>query len=300
VGKQRLYTLRVFNLAKTNSMRLLYSRFTLRSVLAGTAFLSSFAALPAHAELLTSTDFNKNNPWIAVSADTSTPTVVAEVDWKPVGTIDVASTDKASGALLMTIGAAATAKSWYASLNSGPIKVKNTERNLGKLTLGFMLSSSTVQPVEVHIESIDAAGKATGELQGIVYPAAPNFYQRYALDLSTLKAVSGKFNPTDAAIQITYKLVRNEDGTGWAAGEHQLRIDNVSYATPSFYVSPNGKDSNDGTSEKTAFATPQAAINAAQAGDIILLGAGTYDGELKPTARFVRAGRPEAWIVLKN
>ena len=47
-----------------------------------------------------------------------------------------------------------------------------------------------------------------------------------------------------------------------------------------YYVSPTGSDSNNGTSLATAFASPQAAANVAQAGDTVLIAAGTYHGTL--------------------
>ena len=37
----------------------------------------------------------------------------------------------------------------------------------------------------------------------------------------------------------------------------EIRLDNVHYAKPAYYVSPKGSDAANGRSEKTAFATPQ-------------------------------------------
>ncbi|MBC8011644.1 MAG: right-handed parallel beta-helix repeat-containing protein, partial [Burkholderiales bacterium] len=61
----------------------------------------------------------------------------------------------------------------------------------------------------------------------------------------------------------------------------------------------------DGRTEATALATPQAALNRARPGDIILVTDGTYSvapGQppKTPVARFLRAGTPSAWITLKN
>lgn len=221
-------------------------------------------------------DFNGRNPCPGMSGGTV----------KTVGTIDVAKSTIASGALLSTAGGA---------LTSGLLPVRASETNLGKLTLSFDHSVSLVRPVTVRIESFDARKKRTGGREGVVYPAAPDFYQRAALELSTMKAFGGgSFKPTDPFVRITF---------GIAGGDAELRIDNVAYAAPAYYVSPGGKDTNDGRTEKTAFATPQKAVDSSQPGDIILVMNGTYapgSDPQKGVAFFQRAGAPAAWITLKN
>ncbi len=216
-----------------------------------------------------------------------------------VGTIDTAGGKEGSGGLLLVVEAAAAKGAWMAALGSGPLAVRNTETNLGKLTWSFSLSASEARPVKVCIESFDAQQRRTGGLETQIYPAAPDFYQRYAVDLSSMVAVGGgAFRPTDPFVSFTYTL---EGAAGWAAAtRHELRLDNVHYAKPAFYVSPQGQDANDGRSETSSFATPPAALDAAHPGDIILLMDGTYNGGLKPTAAFTRPGTPAAWIVLKN
>jgi hypothetical protein len=269
-------------------------------VLAGA--LSLFAAPIAWAETLVSLDFNAANPWADAAPSASSRDITGKISWEKVGTIDEAGTSNASGGMLFTVDSTRAKKSWGAALVTGPIPVKNTETDLARLTLAFMLSASDARPVNVRIESLNSKGKRTGGLEGVIYPAAPDFYQRYALDLSTLKAFgAGKFNPAAPSVRLTFGIARDSGNLGWpAAANHWLRIDNVNYASPAFYVSPKGDDSNDGRTEKTAFATPQAAVNAAGPGDIILLGDGTYNGGLTPTVSFNRAGTPADWIVLKN
>jgi hypothetical protein len=274
----------------------IHRRFRLSAVLALISGPAAFAGT------LVSVDFNAANPWTATDVSKSSNAIAAEVSWKPVGTIDEAGTANTTGALRFTADSTKAGKTWGAAFLTGPIPVTNTETDLAKLTLGFMLAASDAKPVIVRIESLNAKGKRTGGLEGVIYPAAANFYQRYSLDLSTLKPFgSGKFKPADPAIRLTFGIARGSDGRGWAAAAgHELRLDNVSYASPAFYVSPKGDDSNDGRTEKTAFATPQAAVNAAGPGYIILLGEGTYNGGLTSTVSFRRAGSPAAWIVLKN
>ena len=79
-----------------------------------------------------------------------------------------------------------------------------------------------------------------------------------------------------------------------------MRLDNVHYASPAYYVSPKGRDTFDGRTEQTAFATPQKALDMAQPGDIVVLMDGTYQGGNANVASFRRPGAPDAWIVLKN
>jgi hypothetical protein len=176
--------------------------------------------------------------------------------------------------------------------------VQNSETNLGKLTLAFSLSAGAARPVTVRVISFDLASKRTGALETKIYPAAPDFYQRYALDLSTFQPSGwGKFQPTAPLIGFTFEV----GGATWQeVKKPEIRLDNLHFAKPAFYVSAQGRDTNDGRSEKAAFATPQKALNEAQPGDIIVVMNGTYHGGLGSVASFPRAGTPAAWIVLKN
>ena len=234
---------------------------------------------PSRAATLLHTDFSASSlAWPAAIC----PTVQAA----NVGTVDVAGGTEPSPALRATVG-----KNANAALKSGLLPLTNRETNLGKLTLAFSFSSSANTPVRVRIESFDTKRKRTGALIGAIFPAAPDFFQRYALDLNTLKPDgAGRFQPTAPFVQFTFE----------SENTREIRLDNVNYATPAYYVSPKGKDTSDGKTEATAFATPQKALDAAQAGDIIDLMEGTYDGGARNVASFRRAGAPDAWIVLKN
>jgi len=243
--------------------------------------------LQVGAATLLKSDFNTaSSPAWPNASVSSTPTVRATVTIHPVGTVDAAGTAAPSGALLLTArplssgknGVKSSQGAWGAALVSGLLPVRNPETNLGKLTLSFSLSASDARPVTVRVESFNAARRRTGGLAGLIYPAAPDFFQRYALDLSTLKRVGpGKFQPTAPFVQFTFRIAGASVGADWPTGaERQLRLDNVNYAGPAYYVSPKGSDAADGRSEKTAFATPQKALDVAQPGDIVLLMEGTY------------------------
>jgi len=193
---------------------------------------------------------------------------------------------------------------WSARLSSDPLAVQNTESHLGKLTLAFDLAASRALPITVLVESFDASRARTGGLTTTIFPAAADFYQRYALDLSTMKAAgAGRFDPTAPFVGFTFQTGTAE---GWpAATHHEVRLDNIHYAKGAYYVSVNGSDAHDGRTEQTAFATPQKAIEAAQPGDVILVMNGIYaraaaTPEKTPVAKFVRPGTPAGWITLKN
>lgn len=275
---------------------------------------AAITSLTGNAQSLIVTDFNreqawfkdyrKEEKWVDLSAAVSNPALKATATWGKFGMIDVANTTIPSDGLLLSVENTDVQTNWTASLNSGLLAVNNTETNLGKLTLSFDHSVSFVRPVTVRIESFDAAKKRTGGLETTVYPATANHFLRSAIELSDMKSAGeGKFNPKDPFIHVSFSL--NELYYGETSkGKQELHVDNFSYRTPAYYVSSSGKDTNDGRTEKTAFASPQAAVNAAQPGDIILLMNGNYTetDKVKKAAvvSFVRPGAPAAWISLKN
>ena len=273
------------------------------------SFICATIALQAQAATLLKSDFNTNVPrdWPNATATTTTDEIRASVSRLPLGTLDVANTTQPSGALVITaratkLGGSEGKRAWSSVLNSGLLRVHNSETDLGKLTFSFSLADSDGRPVSVRVESFNAARHETGSLYGSIYPAAPNFFQRYALDLSTLARVgSGKFQPTAPFVQFTFKTAGVSIASDWHRGTVRvLRLDNVNYASPAYYVGPHGSDSSNGRSEQTAFATPQKALDMAQPGDIVLLMGGVYRGGANPVASFPRPGEPDAWIVLKN
>lgn len=261
--------------------------------------------MPTYAAPLLKSDFNSPSPsaWLTATASSSPAAVSAAAMLQSVGTVDVVNTTQLSGAMLLTVrGVSMVRGKWRAALASGLLPVGNSETNLGKLTFSFDLSATTAKPVAVRVESFDAAKHRTGGLIGRIYPAAPDFFQRYALDLSVLKPNGpGKFQATAPFVQFTFEVSGVSSGAGKSAEQAvQIRVDNVNYASPAYYVRPQGSDGADGRTEKTAFATPQKALDVAQAGDIILLMEGTYQGGQASVASFRRGGTPDAWIVLKN
>lgn len=218
------------------------------------------------------------------------------------GTIDAEGTVVRSGGLQLL--AQFKERTWTASIDSGPLAVQNQERDLAKLTLSFSLSATRALPVKVVVSSFNARKERTGSLEALISPAAPDFFQRFALELSTMRPTpDGGFDPTEPFVSFAFVL---ESAAGWTGLErHILRLDNLHYAKPALYVRAGGDDSADGYTEQTALATPQRAVERAQPGDIVLLMDGRYQRPPgapvhTPVVQFVRPGRPGAWIVLKN
>jgi len=266
-----------------------------------------------HAEILVRTDFNRektwhkdyraNEKWAGITAFASDPTMTAKVSWGFFGTIDVANASTPSEGLKLNIHKPATISRWTSSIQSGLLPLRNNETNLSKLSFSFDHWVNSLRPVVVLIESFDENKQRTGALEITVYPAAAKHFMRSAFELSEMKpAGSGRFNPGAAYVQFSFSISNSMLSDGPEVTEHILRVDNVLFASPAYYVSPRGKDSNDGRTEQTAFASPQKALDIAKGGDIILLMEGNYKGakNAKAVAAFKHAGYPSAWITLKN
>lgn len=269
------------------------------------AMLLASAHLPA--ATLLKYNFEGSNPWTGMSGyfQTAGGTLTATPSYTNAGTIDAYGTNTNSNGIKLSVNSASSTGNWSAGINSGLLTLltSNSTTNLGLLTLSFSLSASTAHPVTVKIESYNSSNARTGGLKTLIFPAAPDFYQRYALDLSTMSPDgAGAFNPVDPKVKIYFEIDNTSGGEGWprAAGE-EVRIDNINYATPKYYVRPNapGSNSNDGLTSSTPFATPSKAAGLVQPGDIVALmdgGGAVYSGGVTLST----PGTPEAWIVLKN
>lgn len=227
-------------------------------------YTSDFNVVPKNVE-----DYKLKEQWMEVSATVSDPAIKAKATLGKYGTVDIANTDNPSHGMLLSVENSGKLKNWTAGLNSGLLAIKNSETNLGKLTISFDHSVSSVRPVVVRIESFDANKKRTGGLESSVYPATTDFFLRSTIDLFGMKPFGdGKFNPQDPFVNFSF-VIGEKQITGASEENQELRIDNFAYSAPAYYVSPSGKNTNDGRTEKTAFADPQVALNIARPGDII-------------------------------
>jgi parallel beta-helix repeat protein len=244
-------------------------------------------------------DFNAETSWPLTAPKPDAPGVTAGA----FGTIDTLGGTTPSGGLRLVMETT-TRDPWTARLTSGPLSVSNPETDLAKLTFAFSLSVTRALPVRVRIESFDTAKERTGGLVRTINPAAADFHQRYALDLSTFAPEgTGAFDPAAPFVAFT---LETGTGTGWPAlTRHELHFDNLHYARPGLHVSPQGDDTRDDRTAATALATPQRAVEIARPGDIILLMDGTYrrpaDREKQEAAiTLPHSGSPAAWITLQN
>jgi hypothetical protein len=200
-----------------------------------------------------------------------------------------------SRAAKLTIAGGARPPSWSAGLRTPLLAVSPGETALEKLTLAFDLETSTPRPVRVRIASFDAARQCSGGLEGWVYPPVAGSFHRQTIILSEMHPWQGKFDPQAAFIQLSWE-VGSDAPQGWSATEEVVvHVDNVSLATPSFYVSATGSDQADGRTEATAFRTIQRGLSAAAAGDTVLVMDGVYAGGVME-----KSGTPAKWITLQN
>ncbi len=290
-------------------MRALLFFIPVRGLFTLLAGLLAVALAPrASAAALLRENFDGASPWPALASTQSaaggsvatTPLVTG------VGTINTYLSGTRSLGLRLQVDSSAATGAWAAGVNSGllPLLAANSVTNLGLLTLSFHLSVSGTWPVIVRIESFSGAAEGTrsGGLRTVIYPLAPDFDQRFAFELSSMTPDgAGTFNPAHSCVRLSFELAST-------AGP-DIRIDNVNYSTPRFYVKPaalGGSDSANGQTEATAFATLQRAANLLTASGtdniVVILEGGEYSGTNTggDTVTLGKPGRPDAWIVFKN
>jgi hypothetical protein len=255
-------------------------------------------------------DFNAATVWPTTPGITS-PGVSATQSQSAVGTVDAAGTSTKTGAVNFAVTTAPASGYWKSELTSGQLPLSNTVTRLDFLTLAFDLRTSQAKPVRVLVDSFSASNVRTGSLETMIYPAAANSFQRYAIDLSTMTASgTGTFDPVAPNIGFRFEVGSQ---AGWTqADSPSLQLDNVNYSKPAYFVRPfadGGRDTATGRSETTAFATIQKAIDVSQAGDIVLIMDGNYGGQpgyigsfngVQAVGWINQGGSADAWLSLKN
>ena len=244
-------------------------------------------------------DFNGiDSAWhLTVITEPAAAGMTVRAEWdEHGGMVEERGTATRTGGLSLTVNPGPLAASWSGGMSTGPMPVKCAESDMKKLALAFDLSSSAARPVRVTIESFDADKQRTGGLAGMIYPAAPDFYHRHALDLGTMAADGqGTFSPQDPFVSVTFRIAAD---AGWPATTNRILVDNLSYAGPALYVSPAGNDTNDGLSADHPLATVQKALDRSRPGDVIMVMDGTYTST-KTVAHIKGTGTPAAWLVLR-
>lgn len=246
--------------------------------------------------MLYSSDFNGGAQSGTIVADKGAKATASSASQ---GTIDQVRGEPSS-AIGMEGNFSAAKAGASAQLMLPAIAVQNSERNLSRLTVGFDLWVSQLHAVRLMVRSLDAKNKVTGTRSVRVVPPVAGAFYRFTIDLDKTQVVSGQFDPTAPKIQFGWELT-DADGPVSRSSQTSLRIDNLSYSTPTYYVSPTGNDNNDGRTEKSAFASLQKAVNSAQPGDTIGVLTGNYTSAPGQTlVNINKAGEPARWITLRG
>ena len=258
----------------------------------------SFTSTTTFAGNLLALDFNAAAPELpAMESFSSVQAAKVATTFAAQGTIDTFRGSR-SGAAELTVDASTARKAWSAGLRTPLLAVENAEAALAKLTLAFDLQASAPRPVRVRVASFGADRKRSGGLEKWVYPPVAGSFYRHAVGLPEMTAWEGRFDPTAPFIQISWEIGSDAPQPWPKADGHRVRVDNVSLAAPSFYVSATGSDKADGRTEATAFQTIKKGVAAAEAGDTVLVMDGTYP--LGGGVSFTKSGTPTKWITLKR
>ncbi len=274
-------------------------RLVLTAALAATSL-----AAPLSAAVITDNTFNGAATWFPYSylwpsnSGSRTHGVSAN------GTIDSYNGTATNAMFLNANFSAAAGTTWSAGVSTNQIDVTNTFTNQSLLTVSFDLLASQPLPIKVIIRSYTSTGTLTGRSAATFVPPIANAYYRHSIDVSdfTIDGATA-FNPTSARFELTFEIAGgNGVVSGWPkAANNVIRVDNVSYTSPKYYVSTTGNNGWEGTFG-APLRTLKEAINRAVPGDVIVVRTGTYTGEWSsdPTVTINKPGSPSRWIAIRN
>ncbi|MCS6243846.1 MAG: right-handed parallel beta-helix repeat-containing protein [Opitutus sp.] len=264
------------------------------------SFLASLAlvtAAPAQTLFSTRFDALAAKPFATAAAS---PGASARASLEPLGTIDTYRGPRTGALVLRAKLQTDAAPGARVRVTIPAFPVTTTQTSLANLSLGFDLRVSVLRPVRVFIESVQANGVSTGTLTTVVVPPVIESFYRFTPDLADFKAIAGTFDPRAPAIRVSFEMADDACPFPLPRGEFSLVVDNLSYAAPALYVSPQGDNTRDGRTPATALATIQRAVGLALPGDSILLLGGTYvSADAEPLVRIAKAGEPDRWITLR-
>ncbi len=277
-----------------------------RNVLLATLATACTAA-QLSAGVITSNDYNTSAWWPYSYVYPSTSgSATRGIDAN--GTIDSYNGSPSNAAFLNANFTTASGSTWMAGLSTNRVSGVDPVSNPGLFTVSFDLLPSRNLPVRVILRSYNAAsgGSPTGVSTAEIAPPIANAFFRHSLDLSDFTPSGGSgFNPASPYYELNLEISGTTgDPLAWPkTANNILRLDNVSFTTPKYYVDDNGGTSGTLGSASRPFTRIQDAVDAAAPGDVIVVRAGTYiDGNWKtnPTARIYKAGSPAKWIVLRS
>jgi hypothetical protein len=260
---------------------------------------SGGAALDSAGRTLVATGFETAEPAaFATYVTPDGPTALHTLD--QTGTIDSRNGPRSRALTLKVDFGAKPDPTARAGVRTPAYPVSYDSDDLAPLSLGFDLWVEPLRPVRVYVQSLDSAGQPTGARVATVKPPVAGAFYRHVIDLEQTETHSGRFDPRAPAVRFGFELAEADRPAVTPPGPARLRVDNLAYTGPAYYVGPGGRDDADGRTPATALATPQRAIDLAQPGDVVLLLDGTYrnrDGG--HTVHIAKAGRPDQWIVLR-
>jgi len=283
------------------SLFIALASFAKAGVIAATDF-GSTGSIPAIAwtpTLTLSTTVPASTSNAAVIDNNGTVDIKTNTGIKPV---PVGVKTKAMSMNVNFSGVASNATSWSAKMQTPLLDITNSESNLARLNLSFDLSANRMCPVKIRIDSFNAANGSTGSREATVLPVVTGALYRYSLDLSTMTAGTTDFRPTGSdgdKIQISFTLMGNStDPKSWPRGAgmttNQVSIDNITYTSPTFYVTQNG--GGNGATEASP-AKISDVVKIANPGDVICLNPGVYtEGIVIDRIK----GTPSRWITLRS
>lgn len=168
------------------------------------ALFAASSALASSGTLLRY-DFNTGAVWPVTAEKADQPGVV----YGKFGTVDTGGSAERSGGPLPIIDRGPQ-PGWScgrgafvglsATAGNEPLALQNEERSRGKLTLGASRSASRALPLTLRVVSFDTGRVCTGAFETTVYPAAADFYERYAHPkIPGITDLAGKPRPAHAA-----------------------------------------------------------------------------------------------------
>lgn len=250
-----------------------------RFALGALAITSAATVLPANIRY--STTFNDTNPWPSAFRQTSANIgVPSSGQVATIGTYDLAGNDTRTSAFRLAFTTPASG-TWNASVRSNRIAVAPSTFGNEYLTLSFDLWATSTAPVKIAIFTYtDATSVATGKLVTTVYPPVANAYYRHTIDLNEMTAEWGSPNPRLGLVEFGFETANPGAGSaGWPySTANSLRVDNLSFTEPRYFVRPDGDNGGSGTLQQP-LRTIGEAISRATPGDVICLLTGTYGHE---------------------
>lgn len=209
-------------------------------------------------------------------------------------------------------------QTWKATLKTPILDIGNVMAGteLGFLNLAFDLAANRTAKIKVRVSSFPAAGNTpNGFAEGTVRPIASETFYRYSLDLDRLtngsKLGGSDFQTNATRVQFSFILEGNQSDAlnTWPREQYNIvRVDNISFTKPTFFVAPNFLENGTTPRENGSGLTVtdpkplDLAMALVEPGDVICLNPGTYingtDNYTLPLGGVT--GSPAKWVRIRS